>query len=359
MLMATIPRRGRWTPAPTSGTASRPTALLRLFVEQGQSPWLDRLTRVDLEDGSLSRMVAAGIRGVTAHLTARAAAIEVSDVLAAYAILRPLHASSHGLDGYVSVEVPSSELGARASAASAHAFHQRIARPNLLVAIPASPQGLRVVRSMVSIGANVDATSIFSVARYSGAIDAYLSGLEALVAAGGDPATVHGVATFSVAAVDEEVDKWLDTLAHGRGSELRGVAGVAQARLAYRLFQERFSTERWARLARHGAHPQRLLWSSDSDHRPDGQTRYVEELIGPDTVHALSSSTVAAFEDHGVVGRTLDAGVSDAAWALSRLGALGVDLDKVAAALEIRRADHARRLSDRALDLLRANGEAR
>jgi transaldolase len=359
MLMATIPRRGRWTPAPTSGTASRPTALLRLFVEQGQSPWLDRLTRVDLEDGSLSRMVAAGIRGVTAHLTARAAAIEVSDVLAAYAILRPVHASSHGLDGYVSVEVPSSELGARASAASAHAFHQRIARPNLLVAIPASPQGLRVVRSMVSIGANVDATSIFSVARYSGAIDAYLSGLEALVAAGGDPATVHGVATFSVAAVDEEVDKWLDTLAHGRGSELRGVAGVAQARLAYRLFQERFSTERWGRLARRGAPPQRLLWSSEPGNRSRGQTRYVDELIGPDTVHALSWSTVAAFEDHGVVGRTLDAGLSDAAWALSSLGALGIDLDEVGEALETRRAEHAHDVADGVLDLLRATGEAR
>jgi transaldolase len=359
MQMATVPRQERWTAAPTSRTTSRPTALLRLFVEQGQSPWLDHLTRADLEDGSLSRMVAAGIRGVTAHLTALATPIEVADVLSACAILRPVHVSSHGLDGYVSVEVSASALGARATAASARELHERIARPNLLVAVPATPQGLRVVRSMISIGANVDATSIFSVARYSGAIDAYLSGLEALVAAGGDPATVNGVATFSVAAVDEEVDKRLDTLAHDRGSELRGVAGVAQARLAYRLFQERFSTERWARLAHRGANPQRLLWSSDPDHRPDGQTGYVDELIGPDTVHAMSRSTVAAFEDRGVVDRTLDAGSGEAAWALSKLGALGVDLDEVATALEVRRAEHPERVSGRVLDLLRTNGDAR
>jgi transaldolase len=357
--MTTRPRQEIWAPDTAAGRVSEPPALLRLFVEQGQSPWLDHLTRDDLEDGFLSRMVAAGIRGVTARLAARATAIEVSDVLAACDILRPVHESSHTLDGFVSVGLPPSGPGAPAAAASARELHQRIDRPNLLVAIPATSQGLRVVRSMVAIGVNINVTSIFSVVRYSAVIDAYLSGLEALIAAGGDPATVHGVATFSVARVDEAVDRRLDKLAGGRGSELRGVAGVAQAKLAYRLFQERFSTERWGRLARRGAPPQRLLWSSEPGNRSRGQTRYVDELIGPDTVHALSWSTVAAFEDHGVVGRTLDAGLSDAAWALSSLGALGIDLDEVGEALETRRAEHAHDVADGVLDLLRATGEAR
>jgi transaldolase len=363
------------------------TRLRALYDEQGQSPWLDNLTRPYLNDGTLAALVARGVRGVTANPTIVARAIEASDaydgqfealmsaghtvqdaywelaiddVVHALEVLRPTFDASGGGDGLVSIEVsPACAFDTAASITAARALHERIGADNLLVKIPATTEGVAAIRAMIGEGRSINVTLIFSLARYGEVLEAYLSGLEALARDGGDLSSVRSVASFFVSRVDTEVDARLEAIGAEDGLALRGRAAVAQAKLAYRLFQERFSTERWGRLARRGAPPQRLLWSSEPGNRSRGQTRYVDELIGPDTVHALSWSTVAAFEDHGVVGRTLDAGLSDAAWALSSLGALGIDLDEVGEALETRRAEHAHDVADGVLDLLRATGEAR
>jgi transaldolase len=166
-------------------------------------------------------------------------------------------------------------------------------------------------------------------------IEAYLSGLERVVENGGDVSTVHSVASFFVSRVDTEVDRRLDAMAGEDARALRGRAAVAQARLAYRLFRERFSGSRWQRLADRGAHPQRPLWASTSTKDPSlPDTLYVDSLIGPDTVNTLPEATIRAFEDHGTPRRTIDADVEGAAEVLNRLAAIGVDMDDVGRTLE-------------------------
>jgi transaldolase len=166
-------------------------------------------------------------------------------------------------------------------------------------------------------------------------IDAYLTGLEALAAAGGQLSRVHSVASFFVSRVDTEVDRQLDALGTEEARSLRGRAAVAQAKLAYRLFCSRFSGERWNALAAAGAHPQRPLWASTSTKNaayPD--TLYIDNLIGPDTVNTLPEAAIAAFEDHGRVARTIDTGVTGAAEVIERLAGLGIDMDDVGSTLE-------------------------
>jgi transaldolase len=338
------------------------TKLQRLHREQGQSPWLDNLRRVDLRDGTLGRLVAAGIRGVTANPTILARAIEgsgaydeqlatltargrplpdaywdlvVDDVLGALDLLRPTFDASGGGDGFVSVEVaPELAHDTGATVAAARELHQRIARPNLLVKIPATAAGVPAIRAMTAEGRSINVTLIFSLARYAEVVDAYLDGLEALARRGGDLASVHSVASFFVSRVDTEVDRRLAAIG-GDALALRGEAAVAQARLAYRLFRERFAGGRWQRLAARGARLQRPLWASTSTKDPAyPDTRYVDSLIGPDTVTTLPEPTIAAFEDHGTVARSIDRGLDHAAAVLRWLAAAGVDLDDVGATLE-------------------------
>jgi transaldolase len=345
-------------------------ALHGLYEEDGQSPWLDRLNRADIASGRLRRRVAAGIRGVTSDPATFAAALETSleydeqltwlfstgcsaeeayrelaatDVLAACALLRPVYEASQATDGFVSIEVvPTLARTARGAAAAVRRLCQRIDRPNLLVAIPATVQGIAAIRASVSTGHSIHATSIFANDRYSAVIDAYLSGLEALVARGGDPSAVHGVASFSLSQVDAEVDRQLDRLDSGHARELHGLASVAQAKLAYRLFEERFSSERWARLARCGAKPQRLMWTTTGT---DLISTYVEDLIAPNTVHVLSEATVAALDGHGLAALAPARGIGlrEAAAVLSDLAAIGIDLDDIGRLIEDRAAELAER----------------
>jgi transaldolase len=339
------------------------TRLQRLCSEFGQSPWLDNLTRGYLRDGTLARLVEDGIRGVTANPTIFARAIErssdydeqfadliregrtvidaywelvIDDVIEALAVLRPVFDASGACDGFVSVEVaPELAHDTAATVVAARDLHERIAEPNLLVKIPATAAGIPAIRAMTAEGRSINVTLIFSLARYAEVIEAYVSGLETFVAAGGDPGNVHSVASFFVSRVDTEVDGRLDKIGTADALALRGRAAVAQAKLAYRLFAERFSGERWSRLAASGAHRQRPLWASTSTKNPAyPDTRYVDDLIGPDTVNTLPESTIAAFEDHGTLARTIDAGVDDAAGVLRRIEALGVDMDDVGLALE-------------------------
>ena len=339
------------------------TKLQRLYDEQGQSPWLDNLTRVYLRDGTLGRLVADGIRGVTANPTIFARAIEGSDaydeqfaaliangrpVLDAYwdlvvddigdalGVLGPTFDSSAGSDGFVSIEVaPELARDTDATIAAARQLHQRIAQPNLFVKIPATGQGVPAVQAMTAEGHSINITLIFSLARYAEVIDAYLTGLESLAEGGGDLSSVHSVASFFVSRVDTEVDRRLDAIGTSDALALRGQAAVAQAKLAYRLFGDRFADKRWERLATRGAQVQRPLWASTSTKNPAyPDTLYVDSLIGPDTVNTLPEATITAFEDHGTIARTIDSGVDDAGAVMDRLAEVGVDMDDVGHTLE-------------------------
>jgi transaldolase len=222
-----------------------------------------------------------------------------------------------------------------ATIAAARHLHQRIAEPNLFVKIPATSQGVPAVQAMIAEGRSINITLIFSVARYAEVIDAYLAGLETLAEGGGDLAWVHSVASFFVSRVDTEVDRRLDAIGTSEALALRGQAAVAQAKLAYRLFGDRFAGERWERLAARGAQVQRPLWASTSTKNPAyPDTLYVDGLIGPDTVNTLPEATIAAFEDHGTIARTIDRGVDHAGAVMDRLAEVGVDLDDVGRTLE-------------------------
>jgi transaldolase len=339
------------------------TRLERLYAEHGQSPWLDNLTRGYLRDGTLVRMVADGIRGLTANptilaravvgsadydeqfssLTAAGYSVEdaywqlvVDDIIAALAVLRPVFDADGGTDGFASIEVAAGLARDTAGTiAAARALHERIAQPNLFVKIPATSEGTTAVQAMIAEGRSINITLIFSLARYAQIIEAYQSGLETFIAGGGDPSTVHSVASFFVSRVDTEVDRRLDAVGTDEALRLRGRAAVAQAKLAYRLFRDRFSGGRWDRLASLGARLQRPLWASTSTKNPAyPDTLYVDELIGPDTVNTLPEVTIAAFEDHGTLARTIDTGVEQGAEVMRRLTAVGVDMDDVGITLE-------------------------
>jgi transaldolase len=339
------------------------TKLRRLYDEQGQSPWLDNLTRPMLRSGTLAGLVRDGIRGVTANPTIFARAIEGSDaydeqfaalvgqgcsvndaywqlvtddVTEAAGVLRPVFDSSAGADGFVSVEVaPELARDTAASIAAAADLHARIAQPNLFVKIPATAEGVPAIQASIGAGHSINITLIFSLARYEEVIEAYLAGLEELAERGGALAGVHSVASFFVSRVDTEVDARLGALGGGEAGALRGQAAVAQAKLAYRMFQQRFAGPRWERLAARGARVQRPLWASTSTKNPAYRdTLYVDDLIGPATINTLPEATIAAFEDHGTVSRTIDTGVDAAAETMRRLALLGIDMDDVASTLE-------------------------
>ncbi|HEX9968787.1 MAG TPA: transaldolase family protein, partial [Acidimicrobiales bacterium] len=207
-----------------------------------------------------------------------------------------------------------------------------IDRPNLYVKIPATAEGVPAIRQMVAEGRNINITLIFGLPRYADVIEAYLSGLEAY---DGDLSQVQSVASFFVSRVDTEVDRRLDALGTDEARALRGKAAVAQAKLAYQLFKEKFSGPRWEALAARGANVQRPLWASTSTKNPEyPDLLYVDNLIGPDTVNTLPDATIEAFADHGTLARSVDQGLDEAQDTLERLAALGIDLDDVAATLE-------------------------
>jgi transaldolase len=343
------------------------TKLHDVYDRQGQSPWLDNLRRDWLQDGTMAGLIAQGIRGVTSNPTILAKAIAgqdtydeqfqtliksksvedaywdlvIADIDAALSLFRPLYDSSSGGDGFVSVEVaPALAHDTDGTVAMARDLHARIDEPNVLVKIPATPEGVPAIRQMISEGRSINVTLIFSISRYDEVIEAYLSGLEALVASGSDDLSrVASVASFFVSRVDTEVDHRLETAATaGNGDELlalRGQAAVAQARLAYQLFVKRFSGPRWEALAAKGARLQRPLWASTSTKNPAyPDLAYVDTLIGPDTVNTMPEGTIADFLDHGTVARTVDTGVDAAQQLMASLAAAGIDMEDVAQTLE-------------------------
>jgi transaldolase len=345
------------------------TKLHQLYDQGGQSPWIDNLMRGWLTGGHLADLVDQGVRGVTSNPTILARAIEggpdydeqfrqviphatveqaywelvLHDIDGALSVLRPVYDQSGGHDGFVSLEVaPSLARDTEATVSAALSLHERLDRPNLFVKIPATAEGVPAIRRVIAKGKSVNVTLIFSLERYGEVIEAYLSGLEELVAAGGDPKPVASVASFFVSRVDTEVDRRLeaagarpDGASDGDPLSLRGRAAVAQAKLAYQLFEERFSGPRWEALAAKGAHVQRPLWASTSTKNPAyPDLLYVDSLIGPNTVNTLPDATIEAFMDHGVVARTVDQDVEGARAELDALADVGVDLAEVSRVLE-------------------------
>jgi transaldolase len=337
------------------------TLLNELYDQQGQSPWIDNLTRPSVRQGGLAALAERGIRGVTSNPTIFEKAMTgsdaydeqfkeliasgpvedafwtmaVDDVSGACAVLRPLYDSSGGGDGFVSLEVaPSLANDTAGTTEAARNLHRRIELPNLMVKIPATEAGVPAIGTMISEGRNINVTLIFSIARYAKVIEAYIDGLERFAAGGGDVGRVHSVASFFISRVDTEVDRRLEGLG-GDAATLVGRAAVAQARLAYRLFSEQFSGPRWEALAAQGAHPHRPLWASTSTKNPAyPDLLYVDSLIGPMTVNTMPDATVDAFADHGTVARTIDTDVEGAETHLAALATAGVDMADVARVLE-------------------------
>ena len=339
------------------------TRLQRLYDEQGQSPWLDNLTRTYLRDGTLARFVHDGVRGVTANPTIFAKAIEgsdaydeqfaaliaggtsiidaywdlvIDDVRDALTLLRPTFDASDGLDGYVSIEVAPELAGdTDGTITAARHLHARVDAPNVFVKIPATPEGIPAIQAMTAEGCSINITLIFSLSRYRQVIDAYMAGLNEYARAGGDISGVHSVASFFVSRVDSEIDRRLESIGTPEARALRGFAAVAQAKLAYQLFGDQFAEQRWLELTALGANLQRPLWASTSTKDPAyPDTLYVDSLIGPDTVNTLPEATINTFEDHGTIARTIDHDVDDAAAVLDRLANIGVDMDDVGRTLE-------------------------
>jgi transaldolase len=338
------------------------TLLHRLYTEAGQSPWIDNLSRDSVRSGRLANMVDEGIRGVTSNPTIFQKAMTssdvydadfgrlieggtveqafwemaTSDVTSALEIFHPLYEQSGASDGFVSLEVsPRLAYDTEGTIRDARAFHEDINMPNLLVKIPATEPGVPAIRQMITEGRNINVTLIFSLERYDAVIEAYISGLEALGRAGGDVSKVHSVASFFVSRVDTEVDRRLEASGPAKLAALRGKAAVAQAKLAYKLFQDRFSGPRWEALQSRGAFVQRPLWASTSTKNPAyPDLLYVDSLIGPDTVNTMPDATVEAFKDHGNVARTVDQGLDQARADLDALGDVGIDMSDVSHKLE-------------------------
>ena len=359
----------------TKGTAMSAGSRLASF---GQSLWLDVLSRELLASGELDRLISEhGVTGVTSNptileralldstlyddqLAALAAAgadpraafeaLVVDDIRAACDRLAGVHTSSAGRDGWVSLEVdPDIADDAAATVSEAVRLRDLVARPNLFIKIPATEAGVVAVEETIARGVPVNVTLIFGLARHRAIADAYVRGLERLVASGGDPRTVQSVASFFVSRVDSEADARL-----GRSSPLRGRLAIANARLAYAASTEVFGDVRFGALSALGARPQRCLWASTSTKDPAYRdVRYVEELIGRDTVTTMPVATLHAFEDHGVTAAALPGDIAGANESLEALARAGLDYDAVTRALE---ADGMRRFSDsyhRALEELK------
>ena len=334
---------------------------LKELTEAGVSIWLDDLSRERIQSGNLEGLIEThSVRGVTTNPTIFAGAltqdiytsalaqekaagsdvsqaifnITTEDVAAACDLFADVYASSKGVDGRVSIEVePDLAHDAEATIAQAKELYAKVGRDNVMIKIPATLAGLEAITAVTAAGISVNVTLIFSVERYDKVIDAYFSGLEQAAANGVDISKIHSVASFFVSRVDSEVDKRLDALAK---PELRSKAALANARLAYGLFQERFSSDRWQELAAKGARLQRPLMASTGVKDPAlPDTLYVSELVAADLVNTMPEKTMMAVADHGVIsGDSITKNLEDAARFMSELADAGIDFDDVTALLE-------------------------
>jgi transaldolase len=331
--------------------------LQRLYLEQGQSPWIDFIDRQLIDSGKLAERVGMGIRGLTSNPTifGKAVAsgqyddlirreiaaghdtrrifeeIEVADCGDAADVLRRVYDEADGADGFVSIEVePDLADDAQATLERARHLWRRLARPNVFVKIPATPECLPAIEDAIAEGININITLMFSVDVYREVAQAYIAGLERLRTAGGDVRRVASVASFFVSRVDTKVDKALDAIGSEAALAARGRAAIANAKLAYHAYKEIFEGGAFDELAAAGARVQRCLWASTSTKNPVYRdVLYAEELIGPNTVDTLPNETIEAFLAHGVVSRTLDVGLDEAIAAIHAVESLGIRMEDV------------------------------
>lgn len=343
-----------------------PNSNLHGLAAAGVSVWSDQISRRMLDSRELAeRIERDAVTGVTSNPTIFAKAIVGSsdyddqlqdlksagtpteeivktlmadDLERACDVLAVVHEEAKGMDGFVSVEVsPLLASDTEASIAEARDWVKQINRPNLLVKIPATPEGIPAIRRLIGEGVSVNVTLIFSLERYEQVMDAYMSGLEDFAAAGGDLSSVSSVASFFVSRFDTEVDDRLGAIGTDEALALRGRTAVANARVAYGRFLERFDSERFDELAAKGAHPQRPLWASTSTKNPDyDDLLYVENLVVPRTVNTMPLDTIDAYQDHGDSNPTpFDAAdIAEAKTVLEELAAAGVDYEDVVQTLE-------------------------
>ncbi len=336
-----------------------------VYTEQGQSPWLDNLRRGWLHGGEMQKWIDRGVRGLTSnpsifakamtdteeydadlrHLVSEGKSVTdaywdlvVDDIKAATALLHPVFETSGGEDGHVSVEVsPTLANDTEKTVVAARELDARLNAPNLYIKVPATLEGIPAVRTLIAEGISVNVTLIFGLERYAAVMEAYIAGLETFAASnpGADLGGISSVASFFVSRVDVEVDRRLDEIGTDQANALMGTAAIANAKLAYQMFEKTFSGPRWDVLAERGARLQRPLWASTSTKNPSyPDTLYVDQLIGPNTVNTLPDKTLEAFEDHGTVARTIDADMGSAHRVVEDLKSLGIDLEEVAVKLE-------------------------
>jgi transaldolase len=333
---------------------------------QDVSIWLDDISRDRLRTGNLQDLVdTKHVVGVTSNPTIFQKALEKGtayddqvrelktrevaidgvirylmafDIRWACDVLRPVFDRTGGKDGRVSIEVdPRLAANTARTTAEAKGLWWLVDRPNVMVKIPATKEGLPSITAATAAGINVNVTLIFGLDRYDAVMDAYLTGLEQAKAAGIDLATIHSVASFFVSRVDTEIDKRLDKLGSEEAKAVRGKAGIANARLAYERFEKVVASDRWQALAADGANVQRPLWASTGVKDPTyDDTMYVVELVAPNTVNTMPEATLDAVADHGVIrGNTIAGTYDDARQVLADLEALGIGYDDVVELLEV------------------------
>jgi transaldolase len=336
----------------------------------GQSIWLDYIRRDLISSGKLRRLIEEdGLRGMTSNPSIfekaiadshdydediRAMALEGNGAAAIYESLsqrdvesaadefRPVYDATDGKDGYVSLEVnPHLAHDTGGTLKEARRLWAALNRPNVLIKVPATAEGLPAIQQLIGEGISVNVTLLFGLPRYRQVAEAYIAGIEARAAQGKPVKHVASVASFFISRIDALVDPILAGLVASGGTEadlakrVRGQTAIASAKMAYQVYKEVFAGERFRKLAAQGARVQRLLWASTSTKNPEySDVRYVEALIGPDTVDTVPLETLDAYRDHGEPRVRLERDVEEARWAMSRLPDLGIDIDKVTQQLE-------------------------
>ena len=336
-----------------------------------QSIWLDYIRRDLIAGGGLRRLIEEdGLRGMTSNPAIFEKAIAQShdydediremalqgkgaeaiyetlsqaDVRSAAAEFRPLYDSTDGKDGYVSLEVnPHLAHDTKGTTEEARRLSTALNRPNVLIKVPATAEGLPAIRQLISEGISVNVTLLFGLPRYRQVVEAYIAGIEARSAQGKPVKHIASVASFFLSRIDALVDPLLEKLIAQGGKEeadlakkVRGQSAIASAKMAYQIYKEIFASERFRKLSDKGARVQRLLWASTSTKNPDyGDVKYVEALIGPDTVNTAPPETLDAYRDHGKPKSRLEQDVKEARRVLERLAELGISIDKVTQQLE-------------------------
>ena len=338
----------------------------------GQSVWMDNISRGILKSGELDRLIREeGLRGVTSNPTIFQKAISgsaeyddtirrlasqgkssseimdaliIEDIQQAADRLRPLYDQTQGQDGFVSIEVsPRLAHDTPRTIDEVRRLARLVGRPNVLVKIPGTREGLPAIQQMLAEGYHINITLLFAIERYEAVIEAHLSALEQRVRAGKPIDRLASVASFFVSRVDTVVDQQLEAgLKQSASSQQRdrltgllGRAAIANAKLAYQRFKAQYGSERFAKLKAKGAQVQRVLWASTSTKNPNYRdVRYVEELIGPDTVNTMPETTMMAFKDHGRIDATLEQGLEEAERLFQQLADVGIDLARVTQDLE-------------------------